>query len=87
MRSLVYTGLLILLWIVNLFNGTGLDSVYHVTEWSRRIIIVLFGINILWEYQKNRALVIKKKEFYYFWLYDNDIYCLTIYSRTRTERN
>ena len=44
MRSLVYTGLLILLWIVNLFNGTGLDSVYHVTEWSRRIIIVLFGI-------------------------------------------
>lgn len=66
MRSLVYTGLLILLWIVNLFNGTGLDSVYHVTEWSRRIIIVLFGINILWEYQKNRALVIKRRNFIIF---------------------
>lgn len=63
MESLIYTGLLILLWIVNLFNGTGLDSVYHVTEWTRRIVILLFLINVFMDYARTHALLVDRKEF------------------------
>lgn len=64
MKSLIYTGLLILLWIVNLFNGTGLDSVYHVTDWTRRIVILLFLINVFIDYLRTHALLVDRKKFY-----------------------
>lgn len=63
MESLIYTGLLILLWIVNLFNGTGLDSVYHVTEWTRRIVILLFLINVFLDYVRINAFQVDGKKF------------------------
>ena len=64
MESLIYTGLLILLWIANLFNGTGLDSVYHVTEWTRKVVILLFFINLLLDYARTHTLLQDKKKLY-----------------------
>lgn len=64
MKSLIYTGLLILLWIVNLFNGTGLDSVYHVTDWTRRIVILLFLINVFIDYSRTHALPVDRRKFH-----------------------
>lgn len=64
MESLIYTGLLILLWIVNLFNGTGLDSVYNVTEWTRRIVILLFLINVFMDYSRTHTLMVDRNKVY-----------------------
>lgn len=64
MKSLIYTGLLILLWIVNLFNGTGLDSVYHVTDWTRRIVILLFLINVFIDHSRTHALPVDRRKFH-----------------------
>lgn len=64
MKSLIYTGLAILLWVANLFNGTGLDSVYHITEWTRKIVILLFLLKIFKECLKTRALLVDRKNFF-----------------------
>ena len=48
MVSMFYAVIMVLLWIVNLFNGTGLDSVYHVTQNARLIVIILsIGVFLL----------------------------------------
>lgn len=64
MKSFIYTGLLTLLWIVNLFNGTGLDSVYHVTDITRKVVILLFLINVFLDYARTHALRVDRKKFY-----------------------
>lgn len=64
MKSLIYTGLMILLWFANLFNGTGLDSVYHVTEWTRRIVILLFLITVFMDYARRHTLPIDRGKFF-----------------------
>ena len=46
MRTSFKTGILCFLWIAALLNGTGLNSVYHIYEWTRRITIVLFVLNL-----------------------------------------
>lgn len=35
MSSILYTSGMVLLWAVNLFNGTGLGAAYHTTEYAR----------------------------------------------------
>ena len=44
MSEIFATGIMGILWIVNLFNGTGLDQVYHVTDIFKYIII---GLSII----------------------------------------
>ena len=64
MKSLIYTGLMILLWFANLFKGTGLDSVYHVTEWTRRIVILLFLITVFMDYARRHTLLIDREKLF-----------------------
>lgn len=64
MVSIFYAAIMALLWIANLFNGTGLDSVYHITEWTRRIVILLFLINVFRDYVRTRALLVDRNKFY-----------------------
>lgn len=40
MKSIMYTLLMTILWILNLFNGTGLGMVYQTTEKTRSLIYI-----------------------------------------------
>ena len=41
MNTIVYTGFLALLWVIALFNGTGLGAAYHTTEYARIAALVV----------------------------------------------
>ncbi|MGM9600101.1 MAG: hypothetical protein ACI3W5_00770 [Faecousia sp.] len=59
MVSMFYAAIMGLLWIVNLFNGTGLDEVYHVTQLARYAVIFLtVGVFIL-----KGNFIIQRKDF------------------------
>lgn len=64
MESLIYTGLLSLLWVANLFHGTGLDSVYHITDLTKGIVILLFAVSVIRGYARTHAMLVDKKKFY-----------------------
>ena len=40
--TFAYIGILTLLWLVNLFTGTGLDMVYRVTEKTMYLVNIMF---------------------------------------------
>ncbi len=61
MQIALNVGTLSLLWIVNLFNGTGLDQAYHVTDWAQRITVVLFIAVVLNKAIKERSLIVERK--------------------------
>lgn len=44
MKAILYTGGMILLWGINLLNGTGLGAAYHSTEYARiaALVVALF---------------------------------------------
>lgn len=45
MRSILYAGGMVLLWVINLFNGTGLGDSYHTTEYARiAALAVAYGL-------------------------------------------
>ena len=56
MQSIFNIGLLTVLWIVNLFNGTGLDIVYHVTDFCKFFVILLTLFSISFTLKKNGDL-------------------------------
>lgn len=51
---IVYT----LLWIVNIFNGTGLDYTYHVTDIAKYFVVVLFVMKLF----RSKYIYVKKNE-------------------------
>lgn len=57
MNSFLYTFIMIGLWIVNLFNDTGLGAVYHTTERARIIIYVVFIFIAIWNFIHNRYYI------------------------------
>ncbi|MBQ4120194.1 MAG: O-antigen ligase family protein [Clostridia bacterium] len=63
MQSLFYIGILSILWVVNLFNGTGLDAVYHVTDYAKIIIITLTAFSICSSFQTKGDIRIKRSDF------------------------
>lgn len=63
MQSLFYIGILSILWVVNLFNGTGLDAVYHVTDYAKIIILTLTAFSICFSFQKKGDIRIKRSDF------------------------
>lgn len=62
MQFIINVSVLVLLWIANLFNGTGLDSVYHVTLWTQRLTILLFLASIGCKHQ----MPVERKDFFIF---------------------
>ena len=53
-----------LLWVVNIFNGTGLNEVYHVTDIAKYTVIVLAAATMLLSLgNKNKRQVEKKSIF------------------------
>lgn len=53
--SFVNIGILTLLWIVNLFTGTGLDMVYRVSEKTMYLVYALFVLAVLMKKGRRRV--------------------------------
>lgn len=66
MNTIIYTGILSFFWIVNLFNGTGLDSVYHVTEYTKYFIVGCLCLKVLLEKANKNGLYVDESTFYIF---------------------
>ncbi len=49
MSSILYTGGMVLLWAVNLFNGTGLGKAYHTTEYAQILALAVAVLLFIWE--------------------------------------
>ena len=47
MSTIFCVGIMAFLWIVNLFTGTGLDSVYHVTEYTKYAVLILCALLLI----------------------------------------
>lgn len=63
MSSIIYTFFMVVLWIVNLFNGTGLGNTYHITEYAKIIVCGLAVLLLILNYKKRNGLLIETKEF------------------------
>lgn len=66
MQFIKNVAILVLLWVANLFNGTGLDSVYHVTDWIQRFTILLFITKLYCKALKLHDLPVERNSFYTF---------------------
>lgn len=63
MQSVFYIGIISVLWVVNLFNGTGLNAVYHVTDIAKVIIVLLTVFSVCSSFQRKGDLRIKRSDF------------------------
>ena len=52
--SIFYIAILGLLWVVNLVNGTALNSVYHITEYTKYIVIIISTFLFLGKRKSNK---------------------------------
>lgn len=66
MSTIFYVGILASLWIVNLFNGTGLDSVYHVTTYAKYIITICAVVKFFASAKKRGGLIVSRRDFVVF---------------------
>lgn len=57
MNNVIYVTTMVVLWIVNLFNGTGLGQVYQTTEKARIIVDIIFIITIIFNYKRQNRYV------------------------------
>lgn len=53
MSSIIYTVIMVVLWILNLFNGTGLGSAFQTTERARLLIYFIFSIIVITNARRN----------------------------------
>lgn len=49
MSTILYTGGMVLLWAIALFNGTGLGMTYHTTEYAQILAVAVAIILFIWE--------------------------------------
>lgn len=60
MNSVLYMIIMTILWIANLFNGTGLGEVYQTTERLRIIIYIVFVFMAVISYKKGQHYINKR---------------------------
>lgn len=60
--SIFYIAILGLLWVVNLVNGTALNSVYHITEYTKYIVIIISTFLFIGRRKSNQGLIFEKKD-------------------------
>lgn len=66
MGSIFYVIIMYLLWIVNLFNGTGLGQTYQTTERTRMAVYIILICVVAIKYLNNRNMGVEWKDFYIF---------------------
>lgn len=55
MKSVIYIILMVALWVLNLYNGSGLGETYHTTEYLRIVVIIVSVIVLLFTYIKDKS--------------------------------
>lgn len=63
MSSILYTGGMVLLWLINLLNGTGLGMTYHTTEYARILAVAVAVLLFIWEGRFRRGWLVAKEFF------------------------
>lgn len=64
MNSMYFAGILSLLWVFNLMNGTGLGVVYHTIELSQMAAVGLAAMCLICQMNRDKALLAAKRYFY-----------------------
>lgn len=64
MKSIFYMGIMAILWIINLFNGTGLGNAYHTTEYAKIVVCILTLVAMLLQFGQRKKMPIEKHIFY-----------------------
>lgn len=63
MSTILYTGGMVLLWLINLLNGTGLGLVYHTTEYARILAFAVAVLLFIWEGRFRNGWLVPRKYF------------------------
>ena len=63
MKAILYTGFLVLLWVINLLNGTGLGEAYHTTEFARIAALVISLILLYRDTYRRRGCYVPLRYF------------------------
>ena len=63
MSSILYTAGMVLLWVVNLLNGTGLGKAYHTTEYARFLALAVAILLLIWEGRFRKGWLIPRNYF------------------------
>lgn len=64
MYSVFYTGFMVVIWVVNLFNGTGIGETYRTTEISMMLLMILAIICLASQVLYDGEWLIKPHYFY-----------------------
>lgn len=64
MNSVIYTGFMLFLWAVNLFNGTGLGAAYRTTEYARILLALTALLFLLHKVRKEGGCYVKNRYFF-----------------------
>lgn len=63
MKTIFNTTILVLLWCINIFRGTGLDTVYHVTQNAKNVILLVTLVCFLLKGRNGKKMLVLKDDF------------------------
>lgn len=66
LKSILYISIFVLLWIVNLFNGTGLGVAYHTNEIFRLILVIFLCVVLFLQTGEKESIYVRNKDVYVF---------------------
>lgn len=64
MSSIIYTGCMVLLWVINLFNGTGLGVAYKTTELAMFATVLVALCCVAYRAMQDGDILIPRKYFF-----------------------
>lgn len=64
METVFYVGGMVVLWAINLLNGTGLGDAYRTTEYAQLLLIIIAVFIIQKRIKRDGACLIEKRYFY-----------------------
>ena len=64
MSSIIYTGCMVVLWVINLFNGTGLGEAYRTTELAQLTAVVVALCCLAYRAMQDGDILVPQKYFF-----------------------
>ena len=63
MNTIINTTIFVLLWCINIFRGTGLDSVYHVTQNAQYVVLLVTIVCLFIKGSNGKRVFVQKNDF------------------------
>ena len=63
MNTITNTLILVLLWCINIFRGTGIDSVYHVTQNTKNVVLLATIVCFVMKVSNEKKILVQKNDF------------------------